>query len=493
MSKVLRGYIAALGLIAFMGLGVKFMPLYSLWDDEANTALFAQTVRDTGDTSAVLGRNIIAYRKGAELNTDLKARYVSPLQYYFLGAAGRTGLPNPARERLPFFMLSFAALIVMYRRIFLLRMRPELEGLFAVLTVGLTSLFLFSIQCRYYAICILLTVLIGDLYWFRSLRLRSTWVWLGFLCGLCFISNYLVGVAVLGALGVHYLVYRRYREQFSWRNTIIAISLFLAIALPVFLIWNPIGKNVVGVQNTGLDRLNLIFRNVRDFNGGHFGSLLVLLVGSFAFRGEIRKRFRQYALIFFSYVVLISMFSPQPIQGTVVADIRYLVPLIILALVWMIDAGGVILRKTRLGFYLFLLVFGFTSIPYSGELRVPLADLVCEMHYPASDPYALIADALRFNANPGDTVQLTTDYATYPVMYLAPEFKYLGQGMSADDGRPNYWVSLCNDSQVLASKAKYKLIASIHAACEEKFRPEIFHRSFGKNEKFGELRIFKRM
>src|SRR4051794_39413505 len=80
---------------------------YALWDDEANTALIGKGVWRTGDTSAVLGRNLVAFRNGGELE-NLRVRYLPPLQYYlaapFVGPDG----PSSFRARLPFALFGFA-------------------------------------------------------------------------------------------------------------------------------------------------------------------------------------------------------------------------------------------------------------------------------------------------------------------------------------------------------------------------------------------------
>jgi hypothetical protein len=121
MTK-LRHFIAFFGILLFTLMGLKWMNSYTLWDDEANTALFAQAVHKTGDTTAQLGHNLIAYRQGAELNENLKARYVSPLQYYFLAPFINPNHPDPFQARIPFFILTLISLILIYRRLILLNL-----------------------------------------------------------------------------------------------------------------------------------------------------------------------------------------------------------------------------------------------------------------------------------------------------------------------------------------------------------------------------------
>src|SRR4051794_12211910 len=68
---------------------------YSLWDDEAQTALNAEGILRTGDTSVVIGHNINVYRGGLLLS-GLRDRFTAPLQAYvaapFLYFFGRTAL-----------------------------------------------------------------------------------------------------------------------------------------------------------------------------------------------------------------------------------------------------------------------------------------------------------------------------------------------------------------------------------------------------------------
>ncbi len=66
---------------------------YALWDDEANTALLAMSVWRTGDTSAVIGHNILGFNGGVTLS-GFRERYIPPLMYYV--AAVPLGLLGPA-------------------------------------------------------------------------------------------------------------------------------------------------------------------------------------------------------------------------------------------------------------------------------------------------------------------------------------------------------------------------------------------------------------
>src|SRR5688572_30746883 len=73
---IAAGTLVASAALLFSGLG-----RYALWEDEAVTALHAQGVWRTGDTTAVVGRNVVGYRAGSPLS-GLRERYTPPLACY---------------------------------------------------------------------------------------------------------------------------------------------------------------------------------------------------------------------------------------------------------------------------------------------------------------------------------------------------------------------------------------------------------------------------
>ena len=80
---------------------------YSLWDDEAITALIGLGVWRTGDTTAVAGDNIVGYRNGSLLS-GLHDRHTPPLGFYL--AAPSLGLLGHSTwaARLPFALCGLA-------------------------------------------------------------------------------------------------------------------------------------------------------------------------------------------------------------------------------------------------------------------------------------------------------------------------------------------------------------------------------------------------
>src|SRR5262245_22360989 len=106
-----RWTIAAVVLLVASGLLFARLGHYALWDDEAITALTAKGVWQTGDTSARVGDNIVAYRSGLLLR-NMKDRATPPLQFYiaapFLGLLGDSALA----ARLPFAICGLACIVL---------------------------------------------------------------------------------------------------------------------------------------------------------------------------------------------------------------------------------------------------------------------------------------------------------------------------------------------------------------------------------------------
>ena len=74
-------FLLASGIMLFAKLGN-----YSLWDDETMVTLAARGIIDTGDTTAVHGKNVTAFREGFVLR-GLADRSTPPLSSYVTAAS----------------------------------------------------------------------------------------------------------------------------------------------------------------------------------------------------------------------------------------------------------------------------------------------------------------------------------------------------------------------------------------------------------------------
>src|SRR5204863_6833488 len=92
--------LVAVGIVSALLLFIR-LGHYALWDHEAGTALSAIGIWRTGDTTALLDHNLVAYESGKDLR-HLHERLMPPLPAYlaapFIGLLGA----NSWAARLPF-------------------------------------------------------------------------------------------------------------------------------------------------------------------------------------------------------------------------------------------------------------------------------------------------------------------------------------------------------------------------------------------------------
>ena len=295
----------------------------ALWDDEATTALFAQSVWRTGDTSALLDHQVIAYDAGADLK-GLYNRHMPPLQFYV--AAPFAGIcPGSAfAARIPFAVCGLLTVGIML--LWLWRSGASLQT-WVLAAVGIlcnVSLMLFSRQCRYYALTMALAVILSFLYFYRDERLKSS-IGIAVVSLLLLLSHYLCFVAVYACLIVDYLIWSR-------KNRPLSISQLIIIVLTPLLLggWLVSAINPFLKTAWNLEKSAIIFQTLRDLNGSEMGVGVLLILAPILhfFRGGHALRCFAAILI---YVTVIGLFSPSLTKiGTTV---RYLTPLIPLCIV----------------------------------------------------------------------------------------------------------------------------------------------------------------
>lgn len=489
---------------------------YALWDDEASTALFAQSVWETGDTSAWRGDNLMAYRHGTELNADWKARYVSPLQYYvaapFVGWLGATSFA----ARLPFWLCGMLAFALVLRRLFQQEASPLVVGLWAIGWFGTVSLTLYMRNARYYALTLLFSVWFVDVWRFAPPARRSTHALLGFASALTFIANYLNGVALIVTFVVRQLCAREGRRLVTrWRFWCAFGWPHLVLSLPVAWIWYPLDKHVVPHEHTWQDRWTLVLWNMRDFNAAEFAPVLVLLVGvcwemmrvsapRHHARAAPRFSFLTDGLLpFVTYCVVIALLSPQSVPSlsvarSRVADVRYLVPLIPLGMLWCVEmARGVGRRAPWVGVAVMVVVtwtsLGHGMLHFQVWHRLHLLAYLHEIVAQYPDPYRVATEALNRHTPPGALVAVSPDTAIYPILFHSAHVRVMHQLIDEPhagiprwhfvqgNDLPEWIVTFCaapSFMQRYLDRAPYRIAEILDIECTDHYRPEMFWRSF---------------
>jgi hypothetical protein len=493
---------------------------YALWDDEAQTALFAQGVWKTGDTSALLGDNVLASRDGACL-TNLKGRYEPPLQHYVLAPFAGLWPGSALAVRIP--CACFGLVIVFL--IFAWLRREQATLLVYLLTamglIGNVSFWLYCRQCRYYSMEMLLSVVIAFLY-FSRVRRRWTVPLIGVLSACLFATHYLDYAAFYAMLAVDWLLWGRHRFKLSVRDWLWLSIPQLAIGSVVFSIWDPLVKVVSASTVRGkLDRLILFGWAWRDMNRCEFGVLLLVAAAPvvWIFRREILLLRGPLALVV--YVAVVELLSPQQAWGkvdgtwqqiTTNADVRYLaacIPLII-AINVLVLTRAVPRRICWLSLLIGAIAFGTNAMQggfllkddplqqHEPLMRSTLALYVAELCNPPDDPYRAAATWINANIPPGDSILVAPDFMMYPLMFHSPNFTYAWQipyppSKQFENLRPiNFRGQLVPDyvicfgpmeqqvfnSGLFPQGTQAQRIEALDVFSEALYRPELFWRIF---------------
>jgi len=479
---------------------------YALWDDEANTALFAKSVWRTGDTVAVLGDNIIAYRSGAEL-ANLRNRYIPPLGYYvaapFVGILGDSAFA----ARLPFAIcgLLTVGVVAWWLRRDGASTRTWLLMTIAVL--GNVSLMLYSRQCRYYALAILMSILLAYLYVHWEGRRRSLAAMAA--VSLCLLaSNYLNYAALYACLLLDYLLWGRKRRVLRWGDALLLFVPQLLLGGLMVYVWNPLGKGVVSHQTSSWlsEKATLFWWNLRDLNRCELGVGLLIIIAPLAYIVVKDRRLVRGPVAILVYMVTVTLLSPQPVGVTSVADVRYLAPLIPLCIgVGVLCVKAVTARVPALAVPLALVAF-CTNVLHFGPLwgdplRPTLIEYAGEVITPRTTAYAATVDWICQNVAEGESLWVVPDYAAYPLMFQAPnaiyawQLRYPPQEQFKDLAEIHFRGRVAPDTIIVFGPRvgplrkvlkqwengghRYTQVATIDTYWDDGTRPELFWHTFG--------------
>jgi 4-amino-4-deoxy-L-arabinose transferase-like glycosyltransferase len=481
---------------------------YALWDDEAITAVVGHTVWRTGDTGAISGHNLVAYRGGAELK-DLKLRYHPPLQYYltapFLGLLGQ----NAWAARLPYALCGLGTIAVMCAWISKARSSLLAWVLMAIGILGNVSLFLFSRQCRYYAVSLLTTIAIAFLYVHWNGRWRRL-IAIGALLFVLLCTNYLNYAALCGCLVVDYFIWGRHNHRLQSRQWLALLISQVIAAAVIVQIWNPIGKSAELAEPYSeswlSDRLTLLWWSIRDMNACEFGSAIAI-IGAMVIAVVTRNSLmRRASLALAVYIVLIVLTCPQLMASTSVADVRYFVPIIPLCIAMTV---GLLLPVTKriagLGIFLAVIIFG-TNLLHGGMflfsgVQSTIGMYVIELFNPPPESYTVTARWIDEHVQAGQSVWVIPDHMTYPLMFLSPHPVYAWQLHDSRDPQfrgldevhfvghvaPEYVIAFGPAVKQLqrglplrpgGPRVSYVRASHLKVYWRDLYRPELFWRSF---------------
>lgn len=508
---VLRLLIATVILIGSVFLLFGHLGQYALWTDEAGTALTAKAIWRTGDSSAMIDQNILAYGGGREIR-DLKLRFMPPLPAYlvapFIGLLGETSFA----ARLPF---ALSGLVCVGLFIVWLRTAKAPVRIWAITAVALlcnVSFFLFFRQCRYYGITMLTSVAIAYCYVFWNGR-RGLLALMSFLSICLLASNYLNYFALYACLAVDYCLWGRKRTAFDLNELALLIIPQILVGALLLWIWTPF-QFAPGIHSGVLDKLVVIWWNFRDMFRAEFAiAALVLAAPLLAFwlPTDWRPWLWRATVALALYPVAIAIISFETTLADYrFANVRYLTPLIPLGIAVAVLAIHAIWEKSRLaacvvavlGFGTNILHGGFV---YSEGMRCTITKFIAELIWPPAEPYTIASSWIGEHVAPGRSVLVLPKQMTYPLMFHSPsatyawqiaypprrEFAHLPPIHFSGLIPPEYVIIFGRNLAAKEEAIRLEQFANLyHPAAHfdifgrDMFRPELFLRTFDAIEQF---------
>ncbi len=211
--------VATLGaVLIFTNLGGDY-----LWEDEGDTAALAVNILKFGVPKAWDGVTFIDSDKGARVNSELVMVSHPWLQYYLTAGSFLVFGQSTWAARLPFALAGWLTILVTYLCAYDLSKNRWIALCSATLLTGSVQFLLFSRQCRYYPLSMLLGCLLVWIF-FNLKSVRSGVLFA--IVGILLFHSHPFGIVLVGALGLVSFVYPFFAPQrrvFYWAGSIIAV------------------------------------------------------------------------------------------------------------------------------------------------------------------------------------------------------------------------------------------------------------------------------
>ena len=417
---------------------------HAFWDDEAGTALFAKNFLKTGELTAWDGVNLNGYNFGMQLDENLNNPYMPPLQYYVAAWGFKVFGISTVAGRIPFLLagiLSLFALAFFARHYFNHRIPYCLPVFFAALS---PAFLLYIRQCRYYSLAMLftLTLLGAWSYDQPSKRSGAATLAVGILAtiGLWF-SNYLNAAAALAMLPV-FFIDPRYRTRRKYILLAVVCLVSVLCGCYIYLVKNPLVTHFYTPDSvTGLRRyVTLFVWHIAGLGSDEFFPVLLILIMPLPLLIQqlhhLRDLARRGLILYLGMIAVIlvtTVLSPQPVDISEYAMMRYVTPLIligaVLAAVSIIVLWSVSRPLTVLVGSIAILTNTFT-LAYLSNLhllwRSTLISYIAEQNKHYKTGTEVLVNYIS-TLPAGSNVLVFPFYMTYAPMFYVPEQHYCWQ------------------------------------------------------------------
>ena len=431
-----------------------------LWTDDAQTAVVARNILNSGLPEASDGRNLVTIFSDQRDVRDGIYIWQPWLPNYLVAASMAIVGVDSFGARLP-FALAFIVLVGVSYAFFRSWLPERQKALLAVvLLLGCVPLLLHARQCRYYVLVPLFSLLAVQAYlrWFESRQAKSLIL---LVCWLTLLFNsFAPGVpGLVLAMGIDFI--RRRADRQAIKVFCGAAGAFLIVNLPTALycrIWDRHGMGQSGYTDLGTFGSYLL-RYLLTINTYFFPLILIVLVCVWRWQAIVKRKISGNAFISLALticvvqLVLFSLISDYPFTRYLIGLTPFLIYLGT-ALIWRLVGGrpavawllGITILVTNLLQVLPVIPLRWTVLqdaewtvagvesrylkgPYLGVsyargeikqiintgLGIPLLDFVRGILAPPRGPIDSIVDYLEQEATPADTVKIS--YGDLPLIF----------------------------------------------------------------------------
>jgi 4-amino-4-deoxy-L-arabinose transferase-like glycosyltransferase len=413
----------------------------ALWGDEAEDAIIARNFLATGSLTGWDGRNLYVYGNGQAI--DARLRFHNPPEGALLTAASfRLFGASTWSARFPSAIIGILAVLALMKLC-----AEEFPGddaaiFYAAGAMALNPTFLLNArQCRYY-----MTSMFFGLcaYWAHARYLKKPSVGsataLAAAATLFFYSNWMLCAGFLiGLAAVHFIFYSTALDRKGWMGLLASAGAFLACTMPYAValrIWDRPSLLPVVWMGWAHRRSLLLYYHVREMNminGIPWGILAIFLLlmarRRLGGRGEQRAALKLLACGF-ANLIGVALASPQPVEITTRADIRYLIvslPFFCGFIGWALSRLSRVHRLAAIAIFLVLITSNVLSFVPSDNWRFYwlLPAFLREVHNPYPTSISETADFLKSHAKQDET------FYAYESNYIFPVMFYVGDKLRA--------------------------------------------------------------
>lgn len=410
-----------------------------LWQDEAQTALIAQTILERGLPYGTDSLNFFSQELGAEYGEGYIWKWHTWLSFYAAALSFQLFGATTFTARLPFALFGLASIVLVF--IFCDRHWGRRTAVIAcVLALTCVPFFLLARQCRYYSAAAFFSLLALHYYLeiFRS-RPRA-WLYFALAATGLFQTHYVYQATLLASVVGHQAFFGRR----NWKPVVhgVALAVFLGLPWMVWLSSMRYGEQYGGVVASGAAALGKLtqFAIQLDYVVSFYAVLSLLILGLFSMmarrfapecaNGHVAGHSAPAPVFLLATFVLINL-AVLAISSPA-AFFRYLAPLVLPLLIlcaWGLASLQGVFR------------WAIPIVLAVAVTRQPLADYAYELGHDYDGPIEGIVEFLKQRANPGDVVAIT--YGDLPVKFYTG-LRVVG-GLAGDDLQPALqarWVVL---------------------------------------------------